>query len=120
MLLAEGCSAVAAEDVLWAARTATFALIPLGWLPFFGSHFPGKLSEVLECLALGRECSSLAVPSSQEDILSAAGAERAAARVNHQLLLQELASAISVRLRSSSSPHALLRLLSVFFLTLIR
>ena len=40
---------------------------------------------------------NLAVTPGQEDILSTTGAERAAARVNHQLVLQELVSAISVR-----------------------
>ena len=98
MLLSEGASHVAAEDVVWAARSATFALLPLGWLPFFHVNFPSKLHEVLECIANGREGSNLAVTPSQEDILSATGAERSAARVNHQLVLQELASAISVRL----------------------
>ena len=98
MLLAEKAVEVVAEDVMWAARSATFALIPLGWLPFFGPHFPSKLKEVLECVANGREGGNLAVTPGQEDILSTTGAERAAARVNHQLVLQELVSAISVRL----------------------
>jgi hypothetical protein len=97
MLLSEGASHVAAEDVVWAARSATFALLPLGWLPFFHANFPSKLDEVLQCMANGREGSNLAVTPSQEDVLSATGAERSAARVNHQLQLQELASAISVR-----------------------
>ncbi len=98
MLLAESASEVVAEDVLWAARSATFSLVPLGWLPFFSTHFPSKLQEVLGCMADGREGGNLAVAPDQEDILSTTGAERAAARVNHQLVLQELVSAISVRL----------------------
>ena len=97
MLLAENApSQVSAEDVLWAARSATFSLIPLGWLPFFDTHFPTKLHEVLECMAAGREGGSVAVTPSQEDISSTTGAERSAARVNRQLVLQELVSAIAV------------------------
>ncbi len=97
MLLAENATEVSPEDVLWAARSATFSLIPLGWQPFFTVHFPAKLSEVLECMANGGGVGNLAVTPGQEDILSTTGAERAAARVNHQLVLQELVSAISVR-----------------------
>ncbi len=101
MLLPENVSEVAPEDVLWAARSATFSLLPLGWLSFFGSNFPAKLQEVLECMADGREGGNVAVTPGQDDILSVKGAERAAARVNHQLVLQELVSAISVRSFSS-------------------
>jgi hypothetical protein len=107
-LLAENVSEVAAEDVLWAARSATFALMPLGWLPFFNTHFPAKLHELLECMASGREGSNLAVIPSQEDILSTTGADRSAARVNHQLVLQELVSAISVRFRNPHNPKGIL------------
>jgi hypothetical protein len=97
MLLPENSSEIAPEDVLWAARSATFSLLPLGWLSFFGSNFPAKIQEVLECVANGREGGDVAVSPGQEDILSVKGAERAAARVNYHLVLQELVSAISVR-----------------------
>ena len=101
MLLAENATEVSPEDVLWAARSATFSLIPLGWEPFFNLHFPAKISEVLECMANGGGGGNLAVTPGQEDILTTTGAERAAARVNHQLVLQELVSAISVRAQKS-------------------
>ena len=117
MLLAENApSQVSAEDVLWAARSATFSLLPLGWLPFFDTHFPTKLHEVLECMAAGREGGSVAVTPSQEDISSTTGAERSAARVNRQLVLQELVSAIAVGVCMCVSIFVVVVVVIFFFL----
>lgn len=110
MLLSESASHVAAEDVVWAARSATFALLPLGWLPFFDANFPSKLRDVQECIASAREGGDLAVTPSEEDILSTKGAERSAARVNRHLVLQELVAAIMVSL-PYASPRRCLRVL---------